>query len=510
MKSSRSARPRSSAAAVSSSRATTESASTCSASRCRSVSSFPKASRYSTCVAGSVNETLSCCDAMSHKSTPSSVSCAAVQRRPLTYARLRLSCRPAPSASRLAWTTRLTTSSRSTGNPAETSFADTLDAGASSKSASTSASSAPLRTSSGRARAPSTSDSASTSIDLPAPVSPVTTLKPGESSSSSRSINTIFRTLSWASTTGRGRARQGHERAPLRAKVKEKSRERCRGHLTSSRASPGAREGPLTYDGDFHYPACGSASSSRAANQSLFRHVAPQNDGHLRRDAVTTHLEKEAPGPRAGAAEGPIRRGAHGVPRGSTQGRARRGSGEISRRPRHELDRARQRARGRGLHAGRAPLCHGRQRRRSGVRLEPATGGRRDPSPPRGAQLRSRTGDQAARADHRRYHQADLLRLAPRRGGREDGQVPERHSAAPPLLSRVLPARQDRLQASSGGRLDQRSRDAANENAGAPRREASLRHRSYLPVRYRQRQGREARHEPLAPEGRLSAGDHPL
>ena len=72
--------------------------------------------------------------------------------------------------------------------------------GATSKSASTSASSAPLRTSSGRARPPRTRDRASTSIDFPAPVSPVTTLNPGESSSTRRSIRTTFRTLSWAST----------------------------------------------------------------------------------------------------------------------------------------------------------------------------------------------------------------------------------------------------------------------------------------------------------------------
>ena len=56
------------------------------------------------------------------------------------------------------------------------------------------------RTSSGRARPPSTSDRASTSIDFPAPVSPVRTLKPGASSSTRRSMSTMLRTVSCAST----------------------------------------------------------------------------------------------------------------------------------------------------------------------------------------------------------------------------------------------------------------------------------------------------------------------
>ena len=58
----------------------------------------------------------------------------------------------------------------------------------------------PARTRSGRARPPRTSDKASTTIDLPAPVSPVTTLKPGASSSTRRSMRTTLRTVSWAST----------------------------------------------------------------------------------------------------------------------------------------------------------------------------------------------------------------------------------------------------------------------------------------------------------------------
>ena len=133
-KSSRSARPRSWALAASSSRTTSTSPSTCSATFARSASSLPKASRYSRWVAGSVRLTLSCCDAMSHRSGAISASCVAVQSRPLTYARLR------PSA----WMTRRTTSSRSLGTPAASSFAAAREPGASSKSASTSASRPPL------------------------------------------------------------------------------------------------------------------------------------------------------------------------------------------------------------------------------------------------------------------------------------------------------------------------------------------------------------------------------
>ena len=52
---------------------------------------------------------------------------------------------------------------------------------------------APWRTSEASPRAPSASDSASSRMDLPAPVSPVSTERPGEKSMSSRSIRTISR-----------------------------------------------------------------------------------------------------------------------------------------------------------------------------------------------------------------------------------------------------------------------------------------------------------------------------
>src|SRR5579862_7784037 len=57
-----------------------------------------------------------------------------------------------------------------------------------SKVAETSARSAPWRTASAPARAPASSCNASTMIDLPAPVSPVSTVSPGRSSSSTESM----------------------------------------------------------------------------------------------------------------------------------------------------------------------------------------------------------------------------------------------------------------------------------------------------------------------------------
>ena len=79
----------------------------------------------------------------------------------------------------------------------------------------------------------------------------------------------------------------------------------------------------------------------------------------------TTLREEEGRAPAAGGAEGAVHRGAHGLPRGAPQERARRGPGQVPGRPRHELDRPRQRARGRRLHPPRAADRHRRERRRA-------------------------------------------------------------------------------------------------------------------------------------------------
>jgi hypothetical protein len=118
--------------------------------------------------------------------------------------------------------------------------------------------------------------------------------------------------------------------------------------------------------------------------------------------------------------------------------------------------------------------------------------------------------DQAAQPHHGRRGQEDLLRPSPRRGGRQDGQVPQGHPPAPPLLPRVRAARQDRLQAAADRRLDQRSGDARTRT---PVRIAARAHYDILrvfPVRHRQRQGRAPRHEPAAAAQRIPAGHHPL
>src|SRR5579871_3981048 len=88
----------------------------------------------------------------------------------------------------------------------------------------------------------------------------------------------------------------------------------------------------LTSKSEFHYPACGSALSARATNQSLFRYVA-STDGHLRRDAVSTH-EKEGDTAPARAAEGANGGGALRNPRGAAEDRPGRGPRQVPRRPR--------------------------------------------------------------------------------------------------------------------------------------------------------------------------------
>ena len=79
--------------------------------------------------------------------------------------------------------------------------ASPTSADTSSKSASTTASSAPARTRSASGRPPSATSSAWSRIDLPAPVSPVTTLKPGSSTSSIESMMARSETRSARSTT---------------------------------------------------------------------------------------------------------------------------------------------------------------------------------------------------------------------------------------------------------------------------------------------------------------------
>ena len=112
-------------------------------------SSLPNASRYSRCVAGSVSETLSCCEAMSQRSGASSGSCARRAEPPVDVRAAPPLALDHPADDELPL---------SSGCPAASSFAATREPGSTSKSASTSASRSPLRTMSGLARAPRTSD----------------------------------------------------------------------------------------------------------------------------------------------------------------------------------------------------------------------------------------------------------------------------------------------------------------------------------------------------------------
>ncbi|KYF57275.1 hypothetical protein BE08_23480 [Sorangium cellulosum] len=88
--------------------------------------------------------------------------------------------------------------------PAASSIAIARSELRTSNSASISASSAPGRICSALARPPRTSESAPTTIDLPAPVSPVSTLKPGSSRSSRASISMKFLTRRATSTAAGG------------------------------------------------------------------------------------------------------------------------------------------------------------------------------------------------------------------------------------------------------------------------------------------------------------------
>ncbi len=95
------------------------------------------------------------------------------------------------------------------------SGSSSLVAGA-SKIASMRAASVPERTWSAEARAPSTSATASTTSDLPAPVSPVSTVKPGARASRTDSTTARFSTVSSRRAMGSVSASVGQQRG-LRA-----------------------------------------------------------------------------------------------------------------------------------------------------------------------------------------------------------------------------------------------------------------------------------------------------
>ena len=222
----------------------------------------------------------------------------------------------------------------------------------------------------------------------------------------------------------------------------------------------------MTSETEFHYPAWAiSVLSTRHKHESFqacsFHPMATSGAMPSR-----TTTKKKPPAPPRRAAEGSLGGGAHGVPRGPAEERA----AEAQAKYQADLDMS-WIAHDSALEGVVYTLAElrsamGARRRRSGVRLEPAARRRGDPPPPRGAQLRPRAGDEAARADHGRRGQAHLLRAPSRGGRRKDRQVPQGHPPASPLLPRVRAARQDRLQAPADHRLGERSRDAAD--AGRP------------------------------------------
>ena len=160
------------------------------------------ASSRSRCRAASSRPTCSCCPEMSSSPRVAAWSCAAVASAPFTQARLR------PSR----WTVRRTTSSPpAAGSPSDCSRASHSAGCRGRKSACTSASSAPVRTESAWARPPNIRFSASTRMLFPAPVSPVSTLKPGAKCTSSSSMMANARTRSSSSIGGQNSRRVRHE-----------------------------------------------------------------------------------------------------------------------------------------------------------------------------------------------------------------------------------------------------------------------------------------------------------
>ena len=172
------------------------------ASAAASLSRSPKASSSRRWVAASTSARSSCWPWISTSATPSVRSACTLTGWSLTKARVR------PSANCV----RRRISSSSAWMPLSAASARTGWSAGSSKAAVTCPCSAPWRTSAASPRAPSASAKASSRIDLPAPVSPVSTARPSAKSMSSRSIRTMSRIESRVSMTvpfhdpGRGRA----------------------------------------------------------------------------------------------------------------------------------------------------------------------------------------------------------------------------------------------------------------------------------------------------------------
>ena len=143
----------------------------------------------------------SCWPCSSTRLSDSARSTSPDTRRSLTQPVLR------PSAA----LTRRRIRSSSTSIPASASTARAGWPGGRSNTAVTSPCAAPARTSSARPRQPRTKPRQSSRIDLPAPVSPVSTFSPGAKSSDSRSISSMSR-MSIARSMSDAPDRQGRAR----------------------------------------------------------------------------------------------------------------------------------------------------------------------------------------------------------------------------------------------------------------------------------------------------------
>ena len=159
----------------------------------------PNPSSNARCIGARASAWCACCPCKSTSISPISPSCASVAGRPLIQARER----PCASSTR-----RSSTTPGSPASPCASSHASTIGRLVASNTADNSARSAPWRNCRNSKRSPSSNASASTSIDLPAPVSPVSTVKPGSNSTSSFSTTTKLRIDSACSIAANRRADQ--------------------------------------------------------------------------------------------------------------------------------------------------------------------------------------------------------------------------------------------------------------------------------------------------------------
>jgi hypothetical protein len=228
-------------------------------------------------------DTLSCCEAMSHRSAAISASWAAVHRRPLTYARLR-PVRPRRISPWAGCTTRRTTSSRSLGIPGRLELGAARDPGSMLEERLHLGLVGPAADEIGARSAPEDERQRVDQHRLAGAGLAGDTLKPGASSSTSRSMRTMLRTVSWTSTPRTYRPE--HSRRVSRVELRRRAFRRPPGTVRLTRSS------------GFTSLLALSVAMPSAAPKIRADFAQVSCEGHLRRDAVPSEREKKARRPR--------------------------------------------------------------------------------------------------------------------------------------------------------------------------------------------------------------------